>query len=66
VFAIFPYVAELLAVVTLSEATLGSICLHPDRNVAEVWETENFLGFCRLGLGDEEKRQIGNFGIFGG
>jgi hypothetical protein len=46
-FAISPDVAELLAVVTLRNSALGSVCLHPDSNVAEAWQTENFLGLCR-------------------
>jgi hypothetical protein len=44
-FAVSPDVAELLAVVTLRKSTLVSVCLHPDRDVAEALQTENFLGF---------------------
>jgi hypothetical protein len=45
-FAFCPDVVELLAVVALCESALGSISLHPDSNVAEAWQMENFLGFC--------------------
>jgi hypothetical protein len=45
-FAISRDVTELLAVVTLRQSALGSVCLHLDGNVAEAWQTEYFL---RLG-----------------
>jgi hypothetical protein len=54
-FAICPYLAKLLAVVALRKGILGSIRLHPDNNVAEVWQTENFLGFCSPRHGYKEK-----------
>jgi hypothetical protein len=41
-FAINPDVVELLAVVALGKSSLGSISLHPDSNVEEAWQTENF------------------------
>jgi hypothetical protein len=44
--AIRPDVAELLAVVALVKIFLGSISLHPDSNVAEARQTDNFLGLC--------------------
>jgi hypothetical protein len=62
-FAVCPDVAELLAVVALRESALGSICLHPDNNVAEAWQMEDFLGFCRSRQCNEEKRQVCYFGI---
>ncbi|PNF36796.1 hypothetical protein B7P43_G09631 [Cryptotermes secundus] len=40
-----PYVAKLLAVVTLRKATLRSICLSPGGNVAKALQFENFLKF---------------------
>jgi hypothetical protein len=43
--------AELLAVLALSEAILSSVFLHPDRDVAEAWQTKNFFGICRLWQG---------------
>jgi hypothetical protein len=64
-FAISPYVAELLAVVALSKSILGSINLHPDSNVAEAWQTENFLGLCRSRQGYEEQGQVYGFGLLG-
>jgi hypothetical protein len=42
-------VAELLAVVVLGKSIVGSINLHPDSNVVEARQTENFLGICCLG-----------------
>jgi hypothetical protein len=41
-FAIGPDVTELLAVVTLRQSALGSVCLHLDGNVAEAWQMEYF------------------------
>jgi hypothetical protein len=41
--AIGPDVAELLAVVTLRETRLGSVCFHLYNNVANVCQVENFL-----------------------
>jgi hypothetical protein len=41
--AVSPDVAELLAVMALSEAIPGSVCIHLDGDVAEAWWTENFL-----------------------
>jgi hypothetical protein len=37
--------AELLAVVTLCQASLGSVCLHLDNNVAQIGQFEYSLGF---------------------
>jgi hypothetical protein len=54
--------AELPAVVALRESALGSICLHPDSNVAEAWQMENFLGFCRTRQGYKEKGEVYCFG----
>jgi hypothetical protein len=51
-FAICPAVAELLAVTALRKAILSFICLYPDRDVAECWQSENLFGFCRSGQGD--------------
>jgi hypothetical protein len=48
-------VAELLAVMAPSEAILSSVSLHLDGDVAESWQTENFLGFCHLWQGDKEE-----------
>jgi hypothetical protein len=48
-FAVCPDMAELLAVMDLRKTILSSICLHPDCDVAEGLQSENFLGF--LGLG---------------
>jgi hypothetical protein len=45
-FAVCPDVAELLAVMALRKTILSSICLHPDCDVAEALQSENFLGFC--------------------
>jgi hypothetical protein len=39
--------AELLAVMALHKTILSSICLHPDCDVIEALQSENFLGFCR-------------------
>jgi hypothetical protein len=44
--AISPDVAEQLAVVARGKSILGSISFHPDSNVAEAWQMENFLGLC--------------------
>jgi hypothetical protein len=38
-FALCPVMAVLLALVTLRESALSSICLHPDGNAAEAWQT---------------------------
>jgi hypothetical protein len=57
-FAVSPDVAELLAVVALGKSVLGYISLHPDSNVAEAWQTENFLGLCRPRQGYDEQGQI--------
>jgi hypothetical protein len=46
-FAVCPDVAELLAVIALHKTILSSICLYLDCDVAEAWQSENFLGFCR-------------------
>jgi hypothetical protein len=43
-FANGPDVTELLAVVTLRQSALGSVCLHLDGNVAGAWQMEYFLG----------------------
>jgi hypothetical protein len=40
-------VAELLAVMALRKIIPSSRCLHPDCDVAEALQSENFLGFCR-------------------
>jgi hypothetical protein len=61
-FSVFPDVAELLAVVALSKAVMGSVGLHPDRNVAEAWQTENFWDFAALG---KVMRKRGRFVILG-
>jgi hypothetical protein len=45
-FAVCPDVAELLAVMALRKTILSSICLYPDCDVAEAWQSEYFLGFC--------------------
>jgi hypothetical protein len=37
-FDVYPDVAELLAVVSLRESALSSICLYPESNVAEAWQ----------------------------
>jgi hypothetical protein len=47
-FTNFPDMAEFLAVVALRERVLSSISLHPDSNVAEARQTENFLERCLL------------------
>jgi hypothetical protein len=47
VLAVCPDVAKLLAAMALHKAILCSICLYPDYDVAEVWQFENFSGFCR-------------------
>jgi hypothetical protein len=47
VLAVYPDVAELLAVMALHKTILSSICLYPDCNVTEDWQSENFLGFSR-------------------
>jgi hypothetical protein len=57
--------AELLAVVTLRKTILGSVCLHPDHDVAEAWQTEYFVGFFRPGQGHKEEGQVCNFGVVG-
>jgi hypothetical protein len=49
-------VAELLTVTALSKAILSSVNLHLNGDVAEAWQTENFLGFCHLGQGDKEEK----------
>jgi hypothetical protein len=56
--------AKLLAVVALRKNILGSISLHPDSNMAEAWQTENFLGLCRPRQGYEEQGQVYDFGFF--
>jgi hypothetical protein len=42
--AICPDMAELLAVVTLREARLGSVGLHFDCNIAKAFDLEDILG----------------------
>jgi hypothetical protein len=42
---LYPDVARLLAVVALRKTILNSICLCPDCDVAEAWQSENFLEF---------------------
>jgi hypothetical protein len=64
-FAIYPDVTELLAVVALRKGILASICLHPDSNVAESWQTENFLGLCRPRQGYEERGEVYDFRLLG-
>jgi hypothetical protein len=63
--AVCPDVAELLAVVALGKSILGSISLHPDSNVAEARQTENFLGLCSPRQSFEEQGQVYNFGFLG-
>jgi hypothetical protein len=58
-------VAELLAVVALGKSILGSVNLHPDGNVAEARQTENFLGFCCPRQSYEERGQVYDFGFLG-
>jgi hypothetical protein len=64
-FAVFPDVAELLAVMALRESALGFICLHPDSYVAEAWQMEDFWGFCRSRQGNKEKWEVYCFGFLG-
>jgi hypothetical protein len=45
--AVSPDVTELLVVMALRKTILSSICLHPDCDVAEAWQSEDFLGFFR-------------------
>jgi hypothetical protein len=46
----------------LSKSVLISVNLHLNGDVAEAWQTENFLGFCRLG---QVIRKRGRFVILG-
>jgi hypothetical protein len=50
-FAIGPDVTNFLAVVTLNQSALGSVCLHFDCNVVEAMQMDYFmrLGFSRQG-----------------
>jgi hypothetical protein len=64
-FAGSPDVATLLTVVALGNSNLGSISLHLDSNLAEAWQTENFLGHCRPRQGNEEQWQVFDFGLLG-
>jgi hypothetical protein len=41
--AVFPNVAELLAVMALRKPCLSFIGLYPDCDVAKVWQSENLL-----------------------
>jgi hypothetical protein len=56
--AVFPDVAELLAVVTLRKSILCFVRLYPDSNVAEVGQPEQVLGFRRPKQGDKEQRKV--------
>jgi hypothetical protein len=59
--AVCPDVAELLAVMALCKTTLSYICLHPDCDVAEVLQSENFLDSAVLG---KVIRKRGRFMVF--
>jgi hypothetical protein len=59
--AVCPVVAELLAVMVLGKGILGSVSLHPDSNVAEASQTENFLGLCCPRQSYEEQGQVENY-----
>jgi hypothetical protein len=50
--------AELLTVVALREGILRSVSFHFDGNVAEAWQLENLLGFCRSRQGYQEKGEV--------
>jgi hypothetical protein len=63
--AICPDVAKLLVVMVLRKTILISICLYADCNVAEVCQSENFLGFCRLRQGYQENGEVYDFLSFG-
>jgi hypothetical protein len=60
-FAVCPNVAELLAVMALCKAILSFICLYPDCDAAECWQSENLLGFCSVEQGDETDEEWGRF-----
>jgi hypothetical protein len=45
--AVCPDVAEIMAVVALSKTILSFIGLYPDWDVAEAFQSEKFLRFCR-------------------
>jgi hypothetical protein len=49
--AVYPDVAELLAVMALGKTFLCFIGVYLDCDVAEAWQSENFLRFCRLRQG---------------
>jgi hypothetical protein len=51
-------VAELLTVVALREGVLRSVSFHLDGNVAEAWQLEYFLGFCRSRQGYQEMGEV--------
>jgi hypothetical protein len=63
--AVCPNVAELLAVVALGKRILGSINFHHVINVAEVRQTENFLGLCCPPQNYEVQGQVYDFGFLG-
>jgi hypothetical protein len=50
--------AELLAVMALGEAIPGSVRLHLICDVADAWQSENFLRFSRSGKGYKEKGKV--------
>jgi hypothetical protein len=56
-FAIGPDVTELLAVVTLRQSALGSICLNLYSSVGETMQMEYFLGLGCSRQGYEIKEQ---------
>jgi hypothetical protein len=57
-FAVCPDEAELLTVVALGEGVLRSVGLHLYCNVAEAWQLENLLEFCRSRQGYLEKGKV--------
>jgi hypothetical protein len=56
--AVCPDVAELPEFVALVMSILSSISLHPDSNVAEARQMENFLGLCCPRQRYEEQGQV--------
>jgi hypothetical protein len=46
--AVVPDTAELLAVVTLHETSLGFVCLYPDRNMAKAHQFEYLMTLMSL------------------
>jgi hypothetical protein len=59
-----PYVAKLLAVVTLRKGILAPVRFHPDSDVAEAWQPENLLGFWSPWQGYQEEWEGNNLGFF--